>query len=49
MVYNLGDSFYLLNVLHKGAVYCQGQHQQLPSVRCSNTLSELVLLVNDVS
>lgn len=36
---------YLQNVLHKGAVYYQGEHQQLPSVRWSNKLSELVLLV----
>lgn len=45
MVYNLGDCFYLLKALHKGAVHCQGERQQLPSVRCSNKLSELVLLV----
>lgn len=41
---------YLLNVLHKGAVYCQGEHPQLPSVRWSNKLSELILLLSsDVS
>lgn len=45
MLYNLGDCFYWLNVLHKGASYCKGEHQLLPSVRWSNKLSELVLLV----